>query len=315
MRIVLTGCIGFIGSHLAERLLTEGFEVFGIDAITNYYDPIIKQRNLDVLRKSSRFHFLEADLLDVDLANVLKDAELLFHLAAQPGVRSSWGQSFSRYVENNITATHRLLEYAKGATTLKKIVYASSSSVYGEPTREQVDEDHPTRPRSPYGVSKLAAEQLCETYRAGYEMPVVSLRLFTVYGPRQRPDMAFHRLISAGLNGEPFPLYGDGSQERDFTYVGDVVEGFVRAGISTAEAGIFNIGGGHVVSMNAVIAEVEGLLGRPIARQTLPFQRGDLQRTSADISKAKATLGFMPQVNLRSGLERQIAFMQAHKGA
>ena len=314
MKALVTGCAGFIGSHLCERLLAEKIEVIGIDALTDYYAREIKMNNMLAFNREKGFKFVEADLMTADLAKITQDADYIFHLAAQPGVRGSWGQNFQVYATNNILATQKLLESAKNSTRLKKFVYSSSSSIYGQIKVETVDEDSRTAPHSPYGATKLAGENLCFLYNANFGMPVVSLRLFTVYGPRQRPDMAFCKLIYAGISGESFPLYGDGEQERDFTFVKDVVQGMILAAHNDTSEGVFNIGGGHVVSMKEVIGTVEDILKSKIKIHSKPAERGDVRRTSADISKAKRELGFVPGTGLASGLESQAGYLKSNLG-
>jgi len=309
MFVVVTGCAGFIGSHLTKRLLHEGMEVYGIDAITDYYDPAIKHRNLQMLKQIPGFRFEQADINSVDLKSMIDAADYIYHLAAQPGVRKSWGTSFGVYTRNNILATQKLLESAKESKRLKKFVFASSSSVYGQTNAEKIPEEHPTRPFSPYGVTKLAAEHLCSLYAANYDMPVVSLRFFTVYGPGQRPDMAFSRLIKAALTGGSFTLFGDGTQERDFTYVDDVVEGLVRS-MKSDVCGVFNIGGGHVVSLKEVIGHVERITGSVVKLAYMPKQKGDVRRTSADISRIARALGYAPRVSISEGIRRQVEYVR-----
>lgn len=304
MNVLVTGCAGFIGSHLCHRLLQEGFFVTGIDSLIEYYSVTIKRKNLQSLIETKNFKFHQVDVLDFDFEN--ENPEVLFHLAAQPGVRTSWGDDFSIYTRNNVLATQHLLEKAMHLNNLQKFVFASSSSVYGQTSAEKVTEDYPTKPFSPYGVTKLAAENLCSAYEENFGLPMVALRFFTVYGPQQRPDMAFNRLIKAAFSGEPFTLFGDGSQERDFTYIDDIVDGLLLAATSRDASGVFNIGGGHVVSMNDVIQLVEKISKRTINIVKNPEQKGDVKRTSADISKISKRLGYSPQVNIQEGLERQI---------
>ena len=304
-RALVTGVAGFIGSHLAGRLLRDGYDVVGIDNFTDYYPRATKERNLEHLRGRRGFTFVEGDILRYDFGALLADrVEYVFHLAAQAGVRASWGGGFDTYVRNNVEATQRLLEAAKDVP-LRKFVYASSSSVYGDAETFPTPEDAPTRPVSPYGVTKLAGEHLCLLYGRNYGVPVVCLRYFTVYGPRQRPDMAFHRFIEAALDRREIVIYGDGEQTRDFTYVDDAVEGTVRAATSEATERSFNIGGGSQVSMNGVLAMLEMLHGAPIRRRYVDAQRGDARNTGADIGAAAAALGYRPETGLRGGLMAQ----------
>src|SRR5262245_64919423 len=219
---LVTGVAGFIGSHLAERLLRDGVRVTGVDCFTDYYDPAIKRRNLERARSHPEFALVELDLGEADLA-ALPDVQVVYHQAAQPGVRASWGADFAIYTHHNVLATQRLLERYRGSS-LERFVYASSSSVYGDAERYPTDEGLLPRPLSPYGVTKLAGEHLALLYARNFGMPVVALRYFTVYGPRQRPDMAFHRFCRALLTGQAITVYGDGRQSRDFTFVADAVE-------------------------------------------------------------------------------------------
>ncbi len=312
MKALVTGCAGFIGSHLCERLLSAGLNVVGIDSLTDYYDLEIKKSNLENLTGSQKFAFVQDDIMTSDLGSALKNVDFVFHLAAQPGVRGSWGDKFSIYVKNNILSTQRLLEAVKDLQGLRKFVYASSSSIYGQISEESVNEEHKTAPYSPYGATKLAGENLCFLYSGNFKVPVVSLRLFTVYGPRQRPDMAFTRLIYAAISGKKFSLFGDGNQERDFTYVLDVVEGMWLAATNPDSAGIFNIGGGHVVSMNEVISIVEKATGSRINIERKHTERGDVRRTGADVSRSKSILAFSPRYDIEEGILRQVRFVQEH---
>ncbi|NWF25737.1 GDP-mannose 4,6-dehydratase [Streptomyces sp. PKU-EA00015] len=304
MRAVVTGAAGFIGSHLCAHLLAAGDEVVGIDAVTDTYDPKLKEHNLDVLRRSDGFDFRLADLLETDLARALDGAEVVYHLAGEPGVRPSWGREFPRYTSRNVLTTQALLEATRGMP-LRKLVYASSSSVYGHAADLPTAETLCPRPVSPYGVTKLAAEHLCELYRTAFGVPTVSLRLFTVYGPRQRPDMAFARLVAAAVRDEPFALYGDGEQTRDFTYVADTVTA-MRGAAQAEFTGVANIGGGSRASMNEAIAIVECMTGRIDLRRTAA-QPGDIRHTGADISVAADAFGFAPEVTLPEGLAEMVA--------
>lgn len=299
MRALVTGAAGFIGSHLCEHLLATGDEVVGVDSLTDYYDPAVKRGNLRTALNDPRFTFRHADLLRTDLAGLLAGADVVYHLAGQPGVRPSWGDHFTLYSDRNVLATQRLLEAAR-ARPPAKFVYASSSSVYGDALgRPTLETSHP-RPVSPYGVTKLAGEHLCELYRTVHGLPTVALRLFTVYGPRQRPDMALARLLAAASGGPAFRLYGDGEQTRDFTYVSDVVAA-MRAAARGPFTGVANIGGGSPVSMNTAVAALERLVG-PVLLSRHPAVPGDARHTGADISRARAAFGFRPRVKLMEGL-------------
>lgn len=311
-KALVTGCAGFIGSHLCERLVSENIQVVGLDSLNDYYSPRIKRANLEALLGNPSFTFIESDLLAFDLAPLVNSLDVVFHLAAQPGVRGSWGKNFSAYVDNNVMATQKLLEAAKNARGLQKLVYASSSSVYGETRVAAVNEEHPTHPQSPYGATKLAAEHLCFLYQSNYGLPVTALRLFSVYGPRQRPDMAFTRLLHAGITKKKFFLFGDGRQERDFTFVLDVVEAMILAALNNGENGVYNIGGGHVFSMKNLIETAETLLGTKILVESRKSERGDVRRTSADITKSKQVLLFQPKYGTEEGLKRQIEYIRDH---
>jgi UDP-glucose 4-epimerase len=307
-KALVTGVAGFIGSNLAERLLADGWQVTGVDCFTDYYARSVKERNLAVLQPYPRFAFVEADLVTADLAPLVDGVDTVFHEAGQAGVRASWGSSFEIYTHNNVLATQRLLEAVKGSG-LHRFVYASSGSIYGDVETLPIREETPPHPVSPYGVTKLAAEHLCYLYLANWGVPAVSLRYFTVYGPRQRPDMAFHKFIRAMLRDEPFPLYGDGRQTRDFTFVGDVVEATVRAA-QAPPGGVFNVSGGSQVTVNQVVATLEDLIGRPARLDRHGWQAGDQHHTWADASAARRVLGFMPKVALRDGLAAEVAWLR-----
>lgn len=311
MRCVVTGCAGFISSHLCSALVRRGDHVIGIDALTDYYDPRLKRRNLAELKPFQNFTFIPGDISRMDLKPALSGVDVIFHNAAQPGVRASWGGEFNVYVRDNILATQRLLEYAMRAKKLKKFVFASSSSVYGNVDRLPMKETQVCRPHSPYGVTKLAAEQLGLLYHANYGMPVTALRYFTVYGPRQRPDMGFHRFIQAALRHKPIRVYGDGRQVRDFTYVDDVVAANLAAARAGRPGGIYNIGGGHRVMLKDVLDLVARLTGEELDLVYEDVQRGDVQATGADCGLARKELGFKPQTTLTAGLEAQIAWHRA----
>ena len=301
MKALVTGVAGFVGSTLAERLLGEGADVVGIDCFTDYYPRAIKERNLSGPRTHPGFRFLESRLQDADLAALLRDRTHVFHLAAQAGVRKSWGRDFSIYTVNNIEATQVLLEASVG-TAITKLVYASSSSVYGDSVAMPMREDALPQPVSPYGVSKLAAEQLCYLYHVNFGVPTVALRYFTVYGPRQRPDMAFHKFLRATMLGEPISLYGDGEQTRDFTFVADAVSATVAAGARGVPGRVYNLGGGSRVSVNQVLDMVGRVSGRQPLVTVDPAQKGDMRHTYADTSLAYTDLGFVPSVGLEEGL-------------
>ncbi|MGH2354731.1 MAG: NAD-dependent epimerase/dehydratase family protein [Chloroflexota bacterium] len=313
MRALVTGCAGFVGSHLSERLVSLGHQVVGVDCFTDYYPRPMKEANLHRLRDEPRFTLVEADLANADLAPLVDGIDVIYHQAGQPGVRASWGASFETYTRCNILVTQRLLEAVKGRP-LRKFVYASSSSVYGDAERFPTSEAALPQPVSPYGVSKLAAEHLVYLYRRNYGLPTVSLRYFTVYGPRQRPDMAFRRFIMWALAGQPIVVYGDGEQTRNFTYVSDVVAANLAAGEGRAEGVAVNIGGGSQVSVNDVLRLIEELLGRTVEVVHDRTQRGDVRHTSADVSLAAQLFGYAPQVDLRTGLEAEVAWVE-HESA
>ena len=310
MNALVTGAAGFIGSHLSETLLDRGWHVTGLDCFTDYYPRVMKERNLDGLRGRDRFHFIGGSVQHADLATLLDAKTHVFHLAAQPGVRKSWGTDFDVYTENNIDATQRLLEACVGRP-LQRFVYASSSSLYGDNVQIPMRENALPQPVSPYGVTKLAAEQLCYLYFVNHGVPTTSLRYFTVYGPRQRPDMAFHRFIKASLEGTPITLYGDGEQTRDFTFVADAVAATIAAGERGVPGRAYNVGGGSRVSMNQVIEIIARLAGKPLDVQREPAQKGDMRDTYADTSMARADLGFSPSVTLEQGIEAEYRWLAA----
>lgn len=304
-RALVTGAAGFIGSHLTEKLLDLGVEVRGVDNFMAYYPRAAKESNLAQARAAAGFEFVEADLVEADLAPLLDGVDVVFHQAAQAGVRSSWSTSFLDYDRSNILATQRLLD-AVIDHDLQRFVYASSSSVYGQSPSFPCYEDQVPSPHSPYGLTKLAGELLCGLYASNWAVPTTSLRYFTVYGPRQRPDMAFHRLFESALSGEAFPLFGDGSAIRDFTYVGDIVRANVLAARSDAPPGrVVNISGGDSVSLSTVIDEIQELTGRSVVLDRHEMQRGDVRRTGGSNERARHLLGWSPQVPLREGLELQ----------
>ena len=315
-RCLITGVAGFIGSSIADRLLELGCEVVGIDTFLDYYPREIKERNIEQARSHDKFTLLDQNLLEADLTQICADTQWVFHQAGQAGVRASWGSYFDTYTANNINATQRLLEAVKGSSALEKFVYASSSSVYGNALSMPTSESVLPQPISPYGVTKLAAEHLVNLYASQYNVPSVSLRYFTVYGPRQRPDMAFNRFIKAALQEEQLTLYGDGEQTRDFTYISDAVEANLLAAQHGKQAGVYNIGGGSTVSINQVLAMIEEKIGSLKVGKTLNIareekQRGDARHTSSDTTKSKQELQFQPKVSLSEGISNEIEWMNS----
>jgi nucleoside-diphosphate-sugar epimerase len=305
MRALVTGCAGFIGSNLVDELLSNGDEVVGIDCFNDNYGRAEKLRNLEHARSWDRFDFVPVDLSRGAVHDLVADCDVVFHLAAEPGVRSSWGQRFESYVRNNVMATQHLLEAARSQPE-RRFVYASSSSVYGQAERFPTPEDVVPQPQSPYGTTKLAAEHLCSLYRSNFGVDAVSLRLFSVFGPRQRPDMAFSSFFAAVVSGEPASVLGDGRQTRDFTYVGDVVRALrMTAEIDAPAERIFNIGGGARTSLAETIRIIEELAGAPMRSRLLPRVEGDVRDTAADTTRARELLGFEPATSLRQGLEAQ----------
>ncbi len=304
MTALVTGVSGFIGSTLAEALVAGGEKVIGIDSFLDYYPRSVKEKNLENLNGSERFELREGALQEMELARVLDGCDRVFHLAAQAGVRASWGADFAIYTDNNILATQMLLEAAVG-TRIRSFVFASSSSVYGDSAPLPMVEDVPLHPVSPYGVSKLAAEKLCELYFVNHRVPTVSLRYFTVYGPRQRPDMAFHRLLKCAREKTPFHLFGDGQQTRDFTFVTDAVAATIVASERGRGGAVYNIGGGSRVSMLEVIETVGKLTGREVEVVMEQKQKGDMRDTYADTTAARRDLGYQPQTGLPEGLQKE----------
>lgn len=312
--MVVTGAAGFIGSHLSERLLADGHQVVGVDSFADYYERAGKERNLEAVRAHPNFTFEELDLVDGgDLSRILKGARVVYHLAGQPGVRPSWGGQFDRYVRDNILATQRLLEFLKDHP-IDRLVFAGSSSVYGDAQRFPTRESAVPRPVSPYGVTKLAAEHLTLLYTRNFGVPAVSVRYFTVYGPRQRPDMAFSRFMRALADREAIEVFGDGEQTREFTYVSDAVEGTVRAATADVVGQVFNLGGGSRVTINRVLATLEDISRLKVRRQNLPAAPGDPRHTGASINLARQRLGWEPRVSLREGLTRQWHWFQETRG-
>ena len=310
MKALVTGAAGFIGSHLAERLITTGATVTGIDCFTDYYPRELKERNLTCLRSAAGFRLIESALADADLSTLLDGVTHVFHLAAQAGVRTSWGRDFCTYTVNNVEATQVLLEACVGKP-IERFVYASSSSVYGDAVTLPTREDARPQPVSPYGVTKLAAEQLCHLYHASFGVPAVALRFFTVYGPRQRPDMGFSRFLRAAARGDAVVQFGDGRQTRDFTFVADAVAATVAAATRGKPGGVYNIGGGSRVELLAVFELIRRISGRPLLIEQTDSQRGDMRDTCADTTRARADLAFAPAATLEEGLRAQYEWMTA----
>ena len=300
---LVTGAAGFIGSTLTDRLLADGVRVTGVDAFTDYYDVSLKRRNVAGALQHRSFELLELDLGLADLAH-LPEVDVVFHNAAQPGVRASWGREFAAYTHHNVLSTQRLLERYK-QSKLERFVYASSSSVYGDAESYPTSESMLPRPFSPYGVTKLAGEHLALLYGRNFGTPVAALRYFTVYGPRQRPDMAFHRFCRALLASEPITVYGDGHQSRDFTFVSDAVEANVRAWKRASPQGVYNVGGGSQVEVLEAIALLEKSLGRKAQVKLEPRPSGDPLRTRADAARLAADLGYATAVGIADGLAAQ----------
>jgi len=308
-RYLVTGCAGFIGSHLADALLRRGNEVIGVDAFTDYYPRPTKESNVNEARTDRGLSLVERDLSADTLDPLLENVDGIFHLAAQPGVRGSWGETFAHYVRDNILATQRLFEAA--AARGLRVVMSSTSSIYGNAEAYPTREDATPRPVSPYGVTKLACESLARTYAECFGLETVVLRYFTVYGPRQRPDMAFARIISALLAGRPFPVFGSGEQSRDFTYVDDAVSATVAAMERGPSGMVYNVGGGSETTLNDAIALCEELSGRRLQVVHEAVARGDVRRTGADTSLIRSQLGWRPETSLVEGLAAQVAAARA----
>jgi nucleoside-diphosphate-sugar epimerase len=308
MKALVTGAAGFIGSHLSAALLDSGASVTGIDCFTDYYSRAVKEANLGTVKERSGFSFVEAALQDVDLTALLAGVTHVFHLAGQAGVRKSWGADFDVYIRDNIQATQRLLE-ALARMPIQKYVYSSSSSVYGNHVPLPMREDTYLQPLSPYGVTKLAGEHLGNLYCANHGVPVVSLRYFTVYGPRQRPDMAFQRFLTAARDGTPITMYGDGEQTRDFTFVADIVAANMAAAAQGRPGSVYNIGGGARVTLSHVLDLIRDVTGKTIEVRREPEQKGDMRHTYADTSAARRDLDFSPRVTLENGLDQQYRWL------
>jgi nucleoside-diphosphate-sugar epimerase len=309
VKCLVTGCAGFIGSHLTERLIADGHTVVGVDGFTDYYATGLKEANLAGLREQPAFRLVRGDLLGLDLASLLAGVHVVFHLAAQAGVRPSWGRAFQIYTDRNILGTQRLLEATRDGG-LRRFVYASSSAVYGR-SELPMREDSPTRPLSPYGVTKLAGEHLCGLYAAAYGVPTIALRYFTVFGSRQRPDMAFHRFIRALRAGWPISVFGDGRQTRDFTFVGDIVDATCRAAEAALPPGeVMNVAGGSRIELREAIGLLERLTGRPARLETAAGGPGEMPHTYGDVTRAADLLGWSSKTSLADGLRDEIAWVE-----
>ncbi len=310
--VLVTGCAGFIGSTLTEELLSQGYHVIGVDALTENYEAWVKEKNMSNVVNHPLFQYIESDLRLLNLSELLQNVDVVFHQAAMPGVRSSWGADFQQYVNHNVSVTQKLLEAVK-ESRVQKIIYASSSSIYGSmvgPTKET----QTPAPYSPYGVTKLAAEHLCQLYFHNYRVPVVSLRYFTVYGPRQRPDMAFHRFIHNMLTDKPITVYGDGQQTRDYTYIRDAVQANLLAMEKGRPGQVYNIGGSSRTSLNQVIEWLGEIMNKRPQVINAAKQPGDPQHTWANIDKAGQELGYNPAFPLKLGLHKQVEYIQALYG-
>jgi UDP-glucose 4-epimerase len=314
MKCLVTGAAGFVGSNLSARLLADGHHVIGVDSFTNYYDINIKRRNIEKLLGTDGFTLIEANLSSMALDQLVDEVEVVFHQAGQPGVRRSWGQEFDEYIDANIRVTQRLLEAFMASTVLRRFVYASSSSVYGDAERYPTMEDDTPRPVSPYGVTKLAAEHLCTLYARNFGIPTVSLRYFTVYGPGQRPDMAFTKFIRAAVNGDAITIYGDGSQIRDFTYIGDVVAANIAAATGGPAPGrVYNVAGGTSTSMKEVLKTLGDIAG-DLRVEYVDRMAGDVMRTGGSTARISEELGWRAKVALRDGLAKQLEWVRNERG-
>ena len=307
MKVLVTGAAGFIGSNLAKRLLDEKYDVTGIDRFSDYYDVDLKKTNIASL---DGMKFIEGDLNSIDLKKILPGINVVFHLAAQAGVRGSWGYGFENYINDNVFATQKLLEACK-VSSVNRIVFASSSSVYGDIEDFPFKETALLKPSSPYGVTKVSCEDLFRIYARSFGLQSVVLRYFTVYGPRQRPDMAIHKFISGILKNKEITIFGDGEQIRDFTFIDDIVDAtFLASKINITGSDIYNIGGGESITVNSLLEILGELTGREIVKEYLDSQNGDVFRTRADLQKSKSILGWAPKVQLKDGLAKQILWHQ-----
>lgn len=307
-KVMVTGVAGFIGSNLTKRLLDEGYEVVGIDSFEDYYPRWIKEKNVIELKQHNGFKLVTENLIELDLKYMVKDIDYVFHQAAQPGVRGSFGQFFNVYVTNNIIATQKLLEALKGSK-VKRLIYASSSSVYGNTPELPAKEDSVKVPYSPYGVTKIAGEQLLKVYNDNFDVPCVSLRYFTVYGPGQRPDMAFHKFIKAIAEDNIITIYDDGKQTRDFTYVSDIVNANILA-LNAPAGTVFNVGGGSRIGLIDGVNMIGKLMGKDPKVEFNQSQKGDIRDIWADLTNAQAKLGYKPEVILEKGLLQEIEYIK-----
>ena len=310
MRCLVTGAAGFIASTLAHRLLADGHEVVGVDGFVDNYAEPLKRANLASLLGETRFSFVEGLIEALDVEPLVAQVDHVYHLAALPGVRSSWGESFEGYASHNVYATQRLLE-ASRRVGVERFAYASSSSVYGDTDVLPMVETGRERPHSPYGVTKLAGEHLVRLYHRNYGVPTVSLRYFTVYGPRQRPDMAIQRFLTAARNGTPITLFGDGEQTRDFTYVDDTINATLRAAERGRLGAVYNVGGGSTVTVNRLIEVIEGVTGSRLEVRREGVQHGDVGHTLADTRRANEDLDFVPLIQLQDGIARHWNWLRA----
>ena len=308
-RVLVTGAAGFVGSHLAERLCGDGYDVVGLDCFLDNYPRAFKEANLRRLLDYGNFSFEEVDLNEIELTPILDGVSAVFHLAARPGVRDSWGRHFDEYLSNNVLATQRLLEALKDRPDVF-FLYASSSSVYGDADALPVTEETPPRPVSPYGATKLAAEDMVGLYRREYGTRVTTLRFFSIYGPRQRPDMAVHKFLTAVAAGKPITVYGDGSSGRDYTYVDYVVDACATVADKGIEGTVFNVASGRITTLNELIEAVENVLGKKAVVERLPNQPGDVSTTHADISRLEAAIGFDPNLDVLEGVAKQAAYLK-----
>ncbi|PYZ92854.1 glucose-1-phosphate thymidylyltransferase [Salipaludibacillus keqinensis] len=308
-RALVTGCAGFIGSTLTEHLLKQGYVVTGVDCFTNNYDQSIKQHNISRFKHDKNFKWIEENLVDIDLKDLIKKQDYVFHQAALPGVRKSWGDEFFEYVNLNIYATQKLLEAVRDSE-VKKMIYASSSSIYGTMNGPTLEDKIPA-PFSPYGVTKLSAEHLCQLYYRNYGIPVVSLRYFTVFGPRQRPDMAIHRFIKNIIEEKPITVYGQGNQTRDFTYISDVIDANMRALELGGPGEVYNVGGGTKIALLDLIEMIERVTGKKAKIVFNSKQPGDAEHTWADITKAQNELQYNPAYSLEKGLYKQLSHIRS----